>query len=126
MAIRKYRKKMNGGNVWEKLKQGKTDSVNMAKDLNEKRKRAQEEAKVSAENAKNSYKIAMRSGSTGGTHLQPPAMNNLNIPPHMPPSPPQLGGKRRRRRTRRRRKHKSKRRKTRRRRKRKRTRRRRR
>ena len=47
----------------------------------------------------------MRSGSTGGTHLQTPMMNNLNIPPHMPPSPPQLGGKRRRkRRTRRRRK----------------------
>ena len=109
MAIRKYRKKMNGGNVWEKLKQGKTDSVNMAKDLNEKRKRAQEEARVSAKNAQDSYNIAMRSSSTGGTALSAP-MNNLSIPPSMPPPPPQLGGKRRRRRKTRRRKRKTRRR----------------
>lgn len=109
MVIRKYRKKMNGGNVWEKLKQGKTDSVNMAKELNEKRKRAQEEAKASAKNAQDSYNIAMRSGSTGGTALSAP-MNNLSIPPSMPPPPPQLGGKRRRRRKTRRRKRKTRRR----------------
>ena len=106
MAIRKYRKKMNGGNVLNKFKQGAFDVQDGANKLNEKRKQHMAEAELHAQAAKDSYHSTLRSGAMGGTVPSPPVMNNLAIPPAMPPSPPQLGGKRRRkRRTRRRRKH---------------------
>lgn len=105
MAIRKYRKKMNGGNVLNKFKQGAFDVQDGAETLNEKRKQHMAEAELHTEAAKESYHSTLRSGAMGGTVPSPPVMNNLAIPPAMPPSPPQLGGKRRRkRRTRRRRK----------------------
>ena len=105
MAIRKYRKKMNGGNVLNKFKQGAFDVQDGANKLNEKRKEHMAEAELHAQAAKDSYHSTLRSGAMGGTVPSPPVMNNLAIPHAMPPSPPQLGGKRRlKRRTRRRRK----------------------
>ena len=110
MAIRKYRKKMNGGSdVANKFLQGASDVHEGAKYGKKKFDSMKQEANLAHKNALGSYKIAMRSGSTGGTALSAP-MNNLSIPPSMPPPPPQLGGKRRRRRKTRRRKRKTRRR----------------
>ena len=130
MAIRKYRKKMNGGNILKKFGDGASDIKSGMNTLNEKRKKVQEDAKQSADLAKASYRDTLRSGTLGGNnHImpsgitgglpQPPVMNNLSTPSSLAPPPalpPKFGGRRRRRRRRtrkkRRRKRKTRRRKT--------------
>ena len=119
MAIRKYRKKMNGGSVADKFWKGKDDTANAAKNA---ANATQNFAKTQMNNLKEVNEIRKRkiaegnnpvmpSGIIGGVP-QPPVMNQLALPPSPPALPPKFGGRRRRRtRKKRRRKRKTRRRK---------------